>query len=101
MPVRPRKSPAAVSLVLIGAAALAGCGDNATSSRARQYPSREACVADWGDPRECEQQSSSGGGHGGGGTWTGGHGPGGGTGSSHDVTRGGFGASGGEHGGGG
>jgi hypothetical protein len=53
---RPRKSSACVTLVLLGAAALAGCGDSSAPSRRAQYPTREACLADWGDPAECEQQ---------------------------------------------
>lgn len=53
---RPRKSSAAVTLVLIGAAALNGCGDGNVAGRRAQYPSKEACLADWGDPGECEQQ---------------------------------------------
>ncbi|MFO1413200.1 MAG: hypothetical protein U1F10_04695 [Burkholderiales bacterium] len=58
---RPRKSSTCVTLVLIGAAALTGCGDTGTNRRA-QYASREACLADWGDPAECEEQSASSGG---------------------------------------
>ena len=49
---RPRKSSACITLVLIGAAALTGCGD----SRRPSYASKEACLADWGDPKECEEQ---------------------------------------------
>ena len=59
MPTRPRKSSACVTLVLIGAAALAGCGETTTSRRA-SYASKEACLADWGDPKECEEQVRSG-----------------------------------------
>ena len=59
MSSRPRKSSACVTLVLIGAAALAGCGDNPTSRRA-SYASKEECLADWGDPKECEEQARSG-----------------------------------------
>ena len=55
MPRRPRKSSACVTLVLIGAAALTGCGDTPTTRRA-SYASKEACLADWGDPKECEEQ---------------------------------------------
>jgi len=55
---RPRKSSACVSLVLIGAAALAGCGDSPSTSRRSNYASKEECLADWGDPRECEQQEA-------------------------------------------
>ena len=53
---RPRKSSACVTLVLIGAAALAGCGSDAPPGRRASYPSKEACLADWGDPKECEEQ---------------------------------------------
>jgi uncharacterized protein YgiB involved in biofilm formation len=55
---RPRKSSACVTLVLIGAAALSGCGDSPSSSRRSAYPSKEECLADWGDPKECEQQEA-------------------------------------------
>jgi uncharacterized protein YgiB involved in biofilm formation len=57
MAQRPRKSSACVTLVLIGAAALAGCGDS--PGRRAAYPSKEACLADWGDPKECEEQPRS------------------------------------------
>jgi hypothetical protein len=56
MPPRPRKSSACVTLVLLGAAALAGCGDSNAPNRRAQYATKEACLADWGDPAECEQQ---------------------------------------------
>lgn len=97
---RPRKSSACVTLVLIGAAALSGCGDSPTANRRSQYASREECLADWGDPKECEQQvarTGSGshfywgpsGGYGGYGS------RGSGSGSSaagHSISRGGFGS---------
>lgn len=51
----PRKSSACVTLVLIGAAALAGCGDT-TPSRRAAYASKEECLADWGDAKECEEK---------------------------------------------
>ncbi len=54
---RPRKSSTCVTLVLLGAAALTGCGDSGTSRRA-QYATREACLADWGDPAECEEHAA-------------------------------------------
>ena len=60
MQQRPRTSSACVTLVLIGAAALAGCGGDAPPSRRASYPSKEACLADWGDPKECEEQGPSG-----------------------------------------
>ena len=97
MQSRPRKSSACVTLVLIGAAAVAGCGS-------KQYATKEECVADWGDPDECAQQSVqqadgtrrhyysySGGSY----PWRFGRG-GGGT-VSRSVARGGFGASGHAH----
>jgi uncharacterized protein YgiB involved in biofilm formation len=55
---RPRKSSACVTLVLIGAAALSGCDDSPSTSRRGAYASREECLADWGDPKECEQQEA-------------------------------------------
>ena len=54
---RPRKSSACVTLVLIGAAALSGCGDQ--TGRRASYASKEACLADWGDPKECAEQPRS------------------------------------------
>lgn len=62
MPTRSRKSSTRVTLVLIGAAAtLAGCGspdDSGEALRRNLYASKEDCVADWGDPRECEQSEA-------------------------------------------
>jgi hypothetical protein len=108
MPKRARKSSACVTLVLIGAAALSSCNvDNSAQSRRRQYATKEACLADWGDPRECDEvvtrrpdgsRSSF--------YWGGGHGygsyRGGSSGSSYgssgrSVSRGGFGSSGHAH----
>jgi hypothetical protein len=63
MASRPRNRSANITLVLIGAAALAGCDTDSAQSRRTQYASKEACLADWGDPKECEevaQRSSSG-----------------------------------------
>jgi uncharacterized protein YgiB involved in biofilm formation len=95
---RPRKSSACITLVLIGAAALSGCGDTAQSSRRAAYATKEQCLADWGDPKDCEEQprassgsrfygpSSS--------TWhsysSGSHS--GTSSSSHSISRGGFGS---------
>ena len=59
MAQRPRKSSACVTLVLIGAAAFAGCTD-APSNRRASYASKDACLADWGDPKECEEQGPAG-----------------------------------------
>ena len=107
MATRPRKSSACITLVLVGTAALSACSDD-SGSRRKQYATKEECLADWGDPAECEEQvvrHSDGsstryywGGHGGGGYWGSG-----GTGSpwgSHGIERGGFGASGHAHSGG-
>jgi hypothetical protein len=45
-----RKSSTRVTLVLIGLAGLAGCGDE----RRDLYASREDCLADWGNkPEDC------------------------------------------------
>lgn len=54
---RTRKSSARVTLVLLGAAAIAGCGDSGPSAPQRRdvYASKEDCVADWRDPKECEE----------------------------------------------
>ncbi len=59
---RPRKSSACVTLVLIGAAALSGCGEDPSATRRASYASKEACLADWGDAKECDEQPRSGGG---------------------------------------
>jgi uncharacterized protein YgiB involved in biofilm formation len=54
-----RKSSARVTLLLIGVAALSGCGEQ----RRDMYASREDCLADWGNkPEDCVAGS---GGHGG------------------------------------
>lgn len=110
MPDRPRKSSTHVTLVLLGAAALASC--NAPEPARRVYATKEACVADWGDPQECEEQVAT---QGDGtrrsyyarsGGWSGGWGSAsssGARGGAHPggTVRGGFGASGHAHGGGG
>ena len=62
MPPRPRKSSACVTLVLIGAAALSGCGESPSTNRRSAYATKEACLADWGDPRDCEEQETRSGG---------------------------------------
>ena len=41
---RPRKSSACVTLVLIGAAALSGCGDSPSTNRRSSYASKEECL---------------------------------------------------------
>ncbi|HUL68318.1 MAG TPA: hypothetical protein VLW55_27225 [Burkholderiaceae bacterium] len=53
-----RRASARVTLVLIGAAALQGCGpDIDTTQRAQDtYLSMDDCAADWGRPEYCERQ---------------------------------------------
>ena len=95
----PRKSSACITLVLIGAAALAGCSDSSTSGRRAAYATREACLADWNDPRDCDELQATDndgrlyrywGDSGGGGGYGGGNGGSGGTG--HGISHGGFGS---------
>jgi uncharacterized protein YgiB involved in biofilm formation len=52
-----RKSSARVTLVLIGVAALAACGDE-QEKRRDVYASREDCLADWANkPEDCKPAS--------------------------------------------
>ena len=97
--------------MLLGAAALAGCGNPGSDSgatRRSQYATRDDCLADWGDPKDCEEQQVVdrdgthrrvyvGGGYGGG-AWHGGGTGGGGLHPGGGTVRGGFGASGHAHG---
>ena len=53
---RPRKSSTCVTLVLIGAAAVSGCSDPPPTSRKAAYASKQECLADWGDDKECDEQ---------------------------------------------
>jgi uncharacterized protein YgiB involved in biofilm formation len=49
-----RKASARVTLVLIGVAALSGCG-HGQEQRRDVYASREDCLADWGNkPEDCK-----------------------------------------------
>ncbi|MBL0142602.1 MAG: hypothetical protein IPP91_11015 [Betaproteobacteria bacterium] len=51
-----RKSSSRVTLVLIGLAGLAGCGED----RRDVYASREDCLADWGNkPEDCTPATQS------------------------------------------
>src|SRR5450755_4185175 len=59
MPIRRRKSSAHVTLVLLGAAALAACGQEDDTLRRDVYTSREDCVHDWGDELKCENQPAA------------------------------------------
>ncbi len=112
---RTRKSSARVTLVLLGAAAIAGCGDSGTPAPEHRdvYASKEDCLADWRDPKECEEgpAQNSGGrrssywygpsystGHSwGGGYHAGAPRPGSAALGTHSTTRGGFGGSGHAH----
>jgi uncharacterized protein YgiB involved in biofilm formation len=107
-----RKSSSRVTLVMIGVAALSGCGKD--EQRRDVYASREDCLADWGNkPEDCtpatDQRHRNSGffygplyaasmlGRGGGSAWTSGARPDSraiGSSSSSSPTRGGFGSSG-------
>jgi uncharacterized protein YgiB involved in biofilm formation len=56
MSTRPRKSSARVTLVLLGAAALASCGQQESTLRRDLYASKEDCLKDWGDELKCAEQ---------------------------------------------
>jgi uncharacterized protein YgiB involved in biofilm formation len=56
MSIRPRKSSARVTLVLVGAAALAACGHDDETLRRDVYANKNDCVRDWGDEQKCEEK---------------------------------------------
>ena len=59
---RTRKRSAQITLVLLGAAAIAACDDD--NERRDLYASKQACVQDWGDEKKCESApASAGAGH--------------------------------------
>ena len=58
MLTRTRKRSSRITLVLIGAAALAACGDNTPEHR-DVYASKQDCVQDWGDEKKCEAAPAS------------------------------------------
>jgi uncharacterized protein YgiB involved in biofilm formation len=60
MSTRPRKSSSRVTLVLLGAAALASCGQEESTLRRDLYSSKEDCLKDWGDELKCAEQNSPG-----------------------------------------
>ena len=50
-----RRAPVSITLVLIGAASLQGCGDQPQTAMQRDvYDNRAKCVQDWGDEKKCE-----------------------------------------------
>jgi uncharacterized protein YgiB involved in biofilm formation len=51
---RTRRRSAQITLVLLGAAAIAGCGDDDSDQRRDLYASKQDCVQDWGDETKCE-----------------------------------------------
>jgi uncharacterized protein YgiB involved in biofilm formation len=56
MSTRPRKSSARVTLVLLGAAALASCGQPESTLRRDLYTNKEDCLKDWGDELKCAEE---------------------------------------------
>jgi uncharacterized protein YgiB involved in biofilm formation len=54
MPRGSRRRSAHVSLVLLGAAALAGCSSSSDTDHRDVYKSKADCVQDWGDQVKCE-----------------------------------------------
>lgn len=53
---RRRRSSREITLVLIGAASLASCGEPVQNQMAQRdvYEHRSQCVQDWGDEKKCE-----------------------------------------------
>ena len=58
MLTRTRKRSARITLVLVGAAALAACSDSGHDQR-DLYASKQDCVKDWGDEKKCESAPES------------------------------------------
>ena len=57
--MRSRKSTATLTLVLIGAAALAACGEKPETATRDVYRTATDCKRDWGDDdKKCERVSS-------------------------------------------
>ncbi|TMG85270.1 MAG: hypothetical protein E6H67_03275 [Betaproteobacteria bacterium] len=54
----PRKSSSRITLVFLGAAALAACGQEGDGLRRDVYTSKDDCLKDWGDELKCEEQSA-------------------------------------------
>jgi len=57
---RRRRASSRITLVLIGAAAVAGCGQDAPKMARDHYASLDDCAADWGRPDYCDRMQSSG-----------------------------------------
>ena len=58
MLTRTRKRSSRITLVLIGAAALAACSDSPPEHR-DVYASKQDCVQDWGEEKKCEAAPAS------------------------------------------
>jgi uncharacterized protein YgiB involved in biofilm formation len=58
--MRQRRASRNVTLVLIGTAALAGCGPAPQKMARDHYATLEDCTADWGRPEACDRVQSSG-----------------------------------------
>ena len=58
MLTRTRKRSSRITLVLIGAAALAACSDSPAEHR-DVYASKQDCVQDWGEEKKCEAAPAS------------------------------------------
>jgi len=57
--MKSRRSTATLTLVLIGSAALHGCGGEPETATRDVYRTQADCNRDWGDdPKKCERQSS-------------------------------------------
>ena len=57
--MRTRRSNATLTLVLIGTAALHGCGGQPETATRDVYRTQADCKRDWGDdPKKCERQGS-------------------------------------------
>lgn len=55
-----RRASRNIALVLIGTAALAGCGKEPPKMARDHYASLDDCTADWGRPDRCDRVQSSG-----------------------------------------
>ena len=58
--MRKRRASRNITLVLIGTAALAGCGPSPQKMARDHYATLEDCTADWGRPDACDRVQSAG-----------------------------------------
>ena len=59
MLTRTRRRSARITLVLVGAAALAACNSSNGDDKRDLYASKQDCVRDWGDETKCELAPAS------------------------------------------